>query len=267
MLIADCIASSEEVDVKHVKGQASGKVAPIHKAVGGKRPADETDEGDDAVGIPPTRAPGTKRVPNPAGELPACTDAKPFSIVIVDFNEKLLAKTVDEVLKVRSADLICEVLIIDDKSDKPVRYESMVADARVNIHRAVDRLGLIRARIDGSNIAAGKFMVRRRRIVRARPIFVLFFSFPAWCCLPPAHSRQVLIDAHCKPHDDWLVPISKLLHEDHKRVINMEVGLLDGEKWTEMPGNAIGSKAGFLWTLSHFWEVFSIHRFSVARAR
>ena len=88
--------------------------------------------------------------------------------------------------------------------------------------------------------------------------------------MPPARHRyrQVLIDAHCKPHDDWLVPISKLLHEDHKRVINMEVGLLDGEKWTEMPGNAIGSKAGFLWTLSHFWEVcFFIHRVFRARAR
>lgn len=62
-------------------------------------------------------------------------------------------------------------------------------------------------------------------------------------------------DAHCKPHEDWLEPIAKSLRQNWKRVLNMEVGLLDGDKWREMPGGAIGAKAAFYWSLTHFWEV------------
>jgi hypothetical protein len=51
-----------------------------------------------------------------------------------------------------------------------------------------------------------------------------------------------------------LDPIALLLREDHKRVINMEVGMLDGPSWKSINNGAIGSKAAFLWTLSHFWE-------------
>ncbi len=96
---------------------------------------------------------------------------------------------------------------------------------------------------------------------------------------------MVLIDGHTKPHDGWLRPIVKLLREvrrlvtymvprsigtflsselcefaalskqNYKRLINMEVGLLDPKTWLQTDHAAIGTKAGFTWGLLHFWEV------------
>jgi polypeptide N-acetylgalactosaminyltransferase len=77
----------------------------------------------------------------------------------VDHNEKLLAKTVNEILKVKSQKLVHEVLILDDMSDTPDTYSMFVSDPRISVYRAKERLGLIRARIDGSNLAAGTFLV------------------------------------------------------------------------------------------------------------
>jgi hypothetical protein len=64
----------------------------------------------------------------------------------------------------------------------------------------------------------------------------------------------VLIDAHCKPHEDWLFPVANSLRENYKRMVNMHVGQLDGETWSEKPG-AVGAKATFYWSLTHVWEV------------
>jgi polypeptide N-acetylgalactosaminyltransferase len=183
-----------------------------------------------------------------AGDLPKFSDEAPFTIVIVDYNEPLLAKTVDEILKVRSEKLVHEILILDDFSDRPVTYDMFTRDPRISIYRAKERLGLIRARIDGSNLAAGTFMVRLP-LRSLDVVSVQFFNFHCSFIL------QVLIDAHCKPHEDWLYPIDKSLRENYKRILNMQVGLLDGDKWKEMPGGAIGSKAAFYWSLTHFWEV------------
>ena len=54
---------------------------------------------------------------------------------------------------------------------------------------------------------------------------------------------MVLIDAHCKVYPNWLAPIRRLLDEDHRRVINMEVGELNATTWTHIEGSAIGTKA------------------------
>jgi hypothetical protein len=44
-------------------------------------------------------------------------------------------------------------------------------------------------------------------------------------------------------YPDWLIPIRDLLKQDHKRVINMEVGELNSTTWTHIEDSAIGSKA------------------------
>jgi hypothetical protein len=55
---------------------------------------------------------------------------------------------------------------------------------------------------------------------------------------------MVLIDAHTKPYDNWLKPIVKLLRQDHRRLLNMEVGLLDAKTWKQIQPDAMGRKAG-----------------------
>ena len=101
-----------------------------------------------------------------------------------------------------------EILIIDDLSDSPILYKDLPDDNRLHIVRARERLGLIRARMAGGEIARGPFMV--------------------------------LIDAHTRPYDNWLVPIVKLLRENHKRLLNMEVGLLDAKTWEQVEHGAMG---------------------------
>lgn len=60
-------------------------------------------------------------------------------------------------------------------------------------------------------------------------------------------------DAHCKVYPEWLQPIQKLLKEDYKRILNMEVGELNSTTWQHIEGSAIGSKAVFDWSLTHYW--------------
>jgi hypothetical protein len=63
----------------------------------------------------------------------------------------------------------------------------------VDSHR--QRIGLIRARMAGGQIARGPFMV--------------------------------LIDGHTKPHDEWLRPIVKLLREVRLFATGMAITLMD----------------------------------------
>jgi hypothetical protein len=91
--------------------------------------ADEQTE-DAAVSVA-TRPP--PKLKNPAGPLPPSTAAAPVSIVIVSVNEVLLPKTIESILAAKSAELISEILIIDDFSDKPILYSDLPADPRLHI--------------------------------------------------------------------------------------------------------------------------------------
>lgn len=46
-----------------------------------------------------------------------------FSIVLVDFNETFLAKTVESILLNSTKELLGEILVIDDGTPIPVRYD------------------------------------------------------------------------------------------------------------------------------------------------
>ena len=66
---------------------------------------------------------------------------------------------------------------------------------------------------------------------------------------------MVLLDAHVKVYDNWLNPIVRMLRENYKRILNMEVGQLDGKKWEQINVGSVGTKAAFKWDLNHFWEL------------
>ena len=163
-------------------------------------------------------------VPNPLGEPDIPSHEQPVSIILVNYQEPKLAPTVRDLLNTPGQQYINEVCIVDDMSTIPTNYSSLEPDHRIRILRAHSRLGLIRARHVGGTFCQGPFMV--------------------------------LLDAHVKPHNNWLDPIIRLLRENHKRILNMEVGLLDGNTWMQIEPGAIGSKAGFRWDLTHFWEPY-----------
>lgn len=119
----------------------------------------------------------TMTIVNPAGALPAASNERPVSVVIVSHHESLLAATVNEILRTPSQEQIGEILIVDDVSQPPVAYADFNADARIVIHRAKERLGLIKARITGGNLAQGKFLVRRCRYFLRRYLLWCTFGF------------------------------------------------------------------------------------------
>jgi hypothetical protein len=128
------------------------------------QPTSESDEDDESVSS--TSAPtaavetfGGATVPNPAGQLPLYSSAAPFSIVVVNFQEPFLVPTINTLLSTESADLISEILIIDDFSQPPVQHSWFEVDPRIHIFRLPKRGGLIKARQTGGNIARGDFMV------------------------------------------------------------------------------------------------------------
>jgi polypeptide N-acetylgalactosaminyltransferase len=160
---------------------------------------------------------------NPAGSLPPPSIRTPFTVVIVNHNEPYLVATVQSVLSIEDQQFIRQVLIVDDQSVPQVEYSWFPSDARIQIYRSPLRLGLIRARGIGGDLAQGPFMV--------------------------------FIDAHCKPHPNWLEPIGKLLIQSPKRIVNMEVGLLNGTSWSEIPSpGGRMAKATFQWNLGLAWE-------------
>jgi hypothetical protein len=89
---------------------------------------EQSDEATSAVATQPP-----PKLKNPAGPLPPSTPAAPVSIVIVSVNEVLLPKTIESILAAKSAELISEILIIDDASDKPILYSQLPADPRLHI--------------------------------------------------------------------------------------------------------------------------------------
>eukprot|EP00455_Lapot_gusevi_P032939 TRINITY_DN3594_c0_g1_i1.p1 TRINITY_DN3594_c0_g1~~TRINITY_DN3594_c0_g1_i1.p1 ORF type:complete len:439 (-),score=115.15 TRINITY_DN3594_c0_g1_i1:144-1460(-) len=168
-----------------------------------------------------TAAPETPAPTVPAVETPNF-DKSPFGMVIVNYNEPLLVVTVHALLEISPAELIGEVLILDDASDPPVQLSWFNEDPRIRIVRSEERLGLIKARYVAGNAARAPFLI--------------------------------FLDAHVKPHAGWLLPIQKLLQQNYKTIVNMEVGILNATSFTPMPNSAIGNKASFTNKLEQYWE-------------
>ena len=172
--------------------------------------------------IPPLPGGEEHYIGSPAGPLQPPTADAPFSVIIgiilpscgflcllllllchvvllgiaVNFQESALPATIASLLTTPGQQMINEILIIDDFSQPPVGYSEFTpADNRIRVWSAPHRLGLIRARVMGGNLARGPFLV--------------------------------FIDAHVTVRPDWLAPVASLLQRNRKRLVNMEVGMLD----------------------------------------
>jgi hypothetical protein len=186
----------------------SNRAAWLDKKAAAKAAASLKAAEDAGAGVVAASAP-TGSLPNPAGALQSFSSTEsPFSVVIVALDEPLLTKTVHAVLNTLGNDRINEVLVVDDYGLHPVEYSQFPADRRVHIYRAPHRLGLIEARDTGGRLARGPYLV--------------------------------FIDAHCRPHEHWLYPVQRLLDDNHRRLVNMQVGMLNGTSWKQMYPGRIG---------------------------
>ena len=199
---------------------SSAQHAPGAAAAGSV--AEPIDDDSVAIVAVASNQPELQSLINPVGPLPGAHPFSCFSIVIASLDEAMLGRTVTSLLNHIGQELVNEVLIIDDAGKVPVTYDSLPNDPRVHIVRSPTRLGLIRARDAGAQLARGPYLV--------------------------------FIDGHCKPRSLWLDSVRALLDSNHRRLVNFQVGMLNATSWTTTSPERVGSKAGFSWSLDHFWQ-------------
>lgn len=156
------------------------------------------------------------------------------SVIICFHNEawSVLLRTVHSVLDRSPPELIREVVLVDDFSDKPHTKapleEYMAKLGKVKIVRTKQREGLIRARLLGATTAVGT---------------VLTF-----------------LDSHCECATGWLEPLLEEIHKNESNVVTPVIDVIDHDNLRFVYGSAKGtSVGGFDWSLTFNWHPIPHH--------
>mmetsp|Transcript_27183 Transcript_27183/g.51217 ORF Transcript_27183/g.51217 Transcript_27183/m.51217 type:complete len:550 (+) Transcript_27183:208-1857(+) len=143
-----------------------------------------------------------------------------MSIVMAAHNEhQYMKRTLQSIYERTPAYILKEIIVIDDGSEPPLAH-SCEDFPEVKIIRHKKRLGLIKSKTEGGNLAKGDAIM--------------------------------FLDAHVKPEWNWVQPILKHMNINYKRVVVPLIPVLDGKTW-EPNNNAVGSKMMFDWTLFFQW--------------
>ncbi|EDQ87218.1 uncharacterized protein MONBRDRAFT_27397 [Monosiga brevicollis MX1] len=175
--------------------------------------------------VPDVRPPACKAKQWPTANLLKA------SIIICFVNEawSTLLRTVHSVLNRSPADLVHEIILLDDSSDaawlgdKLTNYIRDNLPDKVKYVRTQHRSGLIRARLVGAEHATGD---------------VLLF-----------------LDSHCEANLNWLEPIMALITEDRRTVVTPVIDSIDhhtmeySKATQDVP--AVGT---FDWTMDFNWK-------------
>lgn len=156
------------------------------------------------------------------------------SVIICFHNEawSVLLRTVHSVLDRSPPELIREIVLVDDFSDKPhtkAPLEEYVAKlGKVKIVRTTQREGLIRARLLGASTAVGT---------------VLTF-----------------LDSHCECATGWLEPLLEEIHKNESNVVTPVIDVIDHDNLRYVYGSAKHtSVGGFDWSLIFNWHPIPHH--------
>lgn len=152
------------------------------------------------------------------------------SVVIVFCNEapSAMLRTVHSVVNRSPPEYLHEVILVDDFSDRPElgkdlenELEKSWPDGIVKLIRAKQRLGLIRAKLAGADVATGDVLI--------------------------------FLDAHCEANQQWLQPMLARIGEDRTAVVCPTIDLIDahGMNYNGVGGSAVG---GFWWGLHFSWR-------------
>lgn len=128
------------------------------------------------------------------------TELPKTSVIIVFHNEgfSVLARTVHSVINRSPANILHEVILVDDLSNKVDLKQKLddhitIWNGKVKIVRNAERMGLIQARTNGARVATGEVIV--------------------------------FLDAHCEVNINWLPPLIHPILEDHT---TLTVPIIDG---------------------------------------
>ncbi|CAG5120073.1 unnamed protein product [Candidula unifasciata] len=152
------------------------------------------------------------------------------SVVIIFHNEawSALLRTAHSVVNRSPPDLLHEVVLLDDFSDKDFlkeKLETYIAetwpDGIVKLVRTKVRSGLIRARIAGANAASGDVLI--------------------------------FLDSHCEATTGWIEPLLSRINEDRRVVVCPSIDAIDA-KTLEYSSNGGYQIGGFSWSLHFTWQ-------------
>jgi len=153
-------------------------------------------------------------------------EPKSISVILPCAEEREYAlKTVQSVFNNTPADLLFEIVVVDDGSNPPLSETHLTHDVRekykVKIVRHDATEGLIRAKKDGGDAASGDILV--------------FF------------------DCHVAPQPGWHRDFVQLIGENKRRLIVPQITGLDIDTWTQESGGGSASKCYISWDADFKW--------------
>ncbi|XP_023337837.1 probable N-acetylgalactosaminyltransferase 9 [Eurytemora carolleeae] len=160
------------------------------------------------------------------------TEDLPSSSVIIIFNNEALSallRTVWSVLDRSPADILREIILVDDSSNHTDISEVLPLyikhrlPPKVGLVRTPSQLGLIRARLTGAEVATGDILV--------------------------------FLDSHCEATTGWLEPMAQRILEDPTVVQIPRIDMIDASTISYYGGGGGDvSVGGFTWSGHFTWE-------------
>ncbi|KAI6215525.1 Polypeptide N-acetylgalactosaminyltransferase [Aphelenchoides besseyi] len=154
----------------------------------------------------------------------------PKASVVIIFTDEAwtpLLRTVHSVINRSPPEYLQEVVLLDDFSQREElksKLDSYILrfGGLVRLVRKKQRLGLIRAKLEGAKEAKGEVVV--------------------------------FLDSHCEANNGWLEPILQRIKDERTAVVCPIIDFISAESMAYSGDRSVGSVGGFWWSLHFRWD-------------